>query len=154
MNGFENVRIESDGTPQGTHVYGPDGKPVSGIQAVNFAFDIRLAKPIPLAQLVLGTCQLSLGLQCPSLAMIHPVEGDVRAIQRVTFVDGSTWEASPAAPQTAIDRSLVENLLDALCGALPYVEDCEDSAHFKPGVVKKQVKKIRAVIGRAERVLS
>jgi hypothetical protein len=42
-----------------------------------------------------------------------------------------------------------EDLVEALLLALPYIEDCLDSDHFKPGVVRKQVAQIRAALAKA-----
>lgn len=43
------------------------------------------------------------------------------------------------------------DLLAALCLALPFVEDHEDSEVYKPGVVRDAIKTIRAAIRNAER---
>lgn len=51
-------------------------------------------------------------------------------------------------------HSLNQELLEALCNALPYVEDVlankEQLACFKPGVVQAHAKAIRAAIAKAE----
>lgn len=38
-----------------------------------------------------------------------------------------------------IDHDAFEFIVDALCSALPFVEDCEGSADFKRGAVRKIV---------------
>ncbi len=42
------------------------------------------------------------------------------------------------------------DLLDALCLALPFVEDHEGSEIYKPGTVAEAIRKIRAAIDKAE----
>jgi hypothetical protein len=42
------------------------------------------------------------------------------------------------------------DLLDALCLALPFVEDHEGSEIYKPGAVAGAIRKIRAAIDKAE----
>lgn len=44
-------------------------------------------------------------------------------------------------------------LLDALCTALPFVEDAEDDPCFKPGHVKKTVRDIRLAIESVDRTM-
>lgn len=55
--------------------------------------------------------------------------------------------------QDSIQRGLVEELLEALLTALPYVEDAlsdpEQLKCFKAGAVQKDVKKIREAIEKA-----
>ena len=46
------------------------------------------------------------------------------------------------------------DLLDALCLALPFVEDHEVSEIYKPGAVAEAIRKIRATIDKAEGVRS
>jgi hypothetical protein len=43
-----------------------------------------------------------------------------------------------------------DKLLDALCRALPYVEDAEKDPVFKPGVVKKLATELRAIVEEVE----
>lgn len=56
--------------------------------------------------------------------------------------------ASLEQAMTIIHRLLVqrESLLDALCTALPFVEDAEDAPCFKAGHVKKTVRYLRHII--------
>ncbi len=42
------------------------------------------------------------------------------------------------------------DLLHTLYGALPFVEDCLDSAIYKKGVVQKMINEIRAIISKVE----
>ena len=46
--------------------------------------------------------------------------------------------------------SAAPDLLDALCIALPFVEDHEDSNIYKAGAVAKALRTIRAAIEKAE----
>ncbi len=43
-----------------------------------------------------------------------------------------------------------EALIDALCRALPYVEDHEGSPIYKPGTVRASVRAIRNVLERVQ----
>lgn len=58
--------------------------------------------------------------------------------------------------QAIIHELLAERLtlLDALCTALPFVEDAEEDPCFKPGHVKKTVRNIRLAIESADRTMS
>lgn len=51
-------------------------------------------------------------------------------------------------------KDLIEELLQALCNALPYVEDVlsnpDQLACFKPGIVQAHAEAIRAAIAKAE----
>ena len=51
------------------------------------------------------------------------------------------------------ERKLIEDMLDQLCAALCFVEDTDES-FYKPGVVKKRVEEIKAVIRRAVEALA
>lgn len=63
--------------------------------------------------------------------------------------------ALPVSPVNSapVDRGLIEDLLDALCTALPYVEDSLDSGDFKTGVVQKAIIKINGAIDSATKSL-
>jgi len=69
-----------------------------------------------------------------------------------TIIDGHELSV-PAhlmpADETTPTDPVKDKLVDALLIALPYVEDCENSSEFKPGVVKKHVATIRAALALA-----
>lgn len=46
---------------------------------------------------------------------------------------------------------LIEELLDALCNALPFVEDALTDPAFKKGTVQKVANQIRKTIAKAEK---
>ncbi len=66
--------------------------------------------------------------------------------------DNLRSSADPAQLQRTLDelRAQRKTLLDALCTALPFVEDAEDDPCFKPGHVKKTVRDIRQAIESVE----
>lgn len=45
-----------------------------------------------------------------------------------------------------IDHDAFEFIVDALCSALPFVEDCEHSTDFKRGVVREQIARTKNAI--------
>jgi hypothetical protein len=53
-------------------------------------------------------------------------------------------------PEDARLIAAAPDLLDALCLALPFVEDHEGSEIYKPGAVADAIRKIRAAIDKAE----
>ena len=53
-------------------------------------------------------------------------------------------------PEDARLIAAAPDLLDALCLALPFVEDHEGSEIYKPGAVTDAIRKIRAAIDKAE----
>ena len=53
-------------------------------------------------------------------------------------------------PEDARLIAAAPDLLDALCLALPFVEDHEGSEIYKPGAVAEAIRKIRAAIDKAE----
>jgi hypothetical protein len=53
--------------------------------------------------------------------------------------------------QIKTEKKGAPDLLEALCLALPFVEDHEDSEIYKPGVVRDAVRRIRAAIEAAEK---
>ena len=57
-------------------------------------------------------------------------------------------------PEDARLIAAAPDLLDALCLALPFVEDHEGSEIYKPGAVAEAIRKIRAAIDKAEGVRS
>jgi hypothetical protein len=57
-------------------------------------------------------------------------------------------------PEDARLIAAAPDLLDALCLALPFVEDHEGSEIYKPGAVADAIRKIRAAIDKAEGVRS
>jgi hypothetical protein len=53
-------------------------------------------------------------------------------------------------PEDARLIAAAPDLLDALCLALPFVEDHEGSEIYKPGAVAEAIRKIRAAIDKTE----
>ena len=49
-------------------------------------------------------------------------------------------------------RDTIADMLEALCEALPYVEDHEGSDIYKTGAVSKTLRTIRAAIKQAEAI--
>lgn len=69
--------------------------------------------------------------------------------------DNPSSSVSPVQTQNATHELLTQRqtLLDALCTALPFVEDAEDDPCFKPGHVRKTVRDIRHVIESVEHAM-
>jgi hypothetical protein len=73
----------------------------------------------------------------------------------ITIKEGEVAEAfsevvgEDAAVANARLIAAAPELLEALLVALPFVEDCEREEMYKPGVVKKHVKQMRALIEKA-----
>ena len=60
---------------------------------------------------------------------------------------------STLEPKSPYSRELIDNLLDALCTALPYVEDSVDNACYRIGHVRKALAKISLAIEEASKAL-
>ena len=71
-------------------------------------------------------------------------------VARIYSCDDKNHEATK--PEDEANARLMASspeLLDALCAALPFVEDALDSQDFKPGYVKGRAKMVRDAIARA-----
>lgn len=79
------------------------------------------------------------------------VEGWSIGYRAIVDADGFTvCNPSPMGEANARLISAAPDLLDALCIALPFVEDHEDSNIYKAGAVAKALRTIRAAIEKAE----
>lgn len=68
-----------------------------------------------------------------------------RCIAKINTPVGRSLESCANAKLIA----LAPDMLDALCAALPFVEDALKSEDFKPGYVKQRAEMIRALIAKA-----
>jgi hypothetical protein len=55
-------------------------------------------------------------------------------------------EMTPMKEPILIDHDAFEFIVDALCSALPFVEDCEHSTDFKRGTVRQIIAGTRNAI--------
>lgn len=84
---------------------------------------------------------------CDPTRVRHIYDKEGRLIARVDFANGGQSENEAIANACLIAEST--ELLEALCLALPFVEDHEDSSVYKAGAVAKAVRTIKATIARA-----
>jgi len=81
----------------------------------------------------------------------YNVEGREIGYRAIIDADGFTvCEPSPMGNSNARLISAAPDLLNALCTALPFVEDHEESNIYKAGAVAKALATIRAAIAKAE----
>lgn len=89
-----------------------------------------------------------------SVATANDLSGNI-IFHEIRDADGTivsnTWGGPNAelANLIASAANAYDDLVEALLVALPYVEDCENSSDFKPGIVKKHVAAIRLALRKA-----
>jgi hypothetical protein len=82
--------------------------------------------------------------------IVDNVEGREIGYRAIVDADGFTvCDPSPMGEANARLISAAPDLLEALCTALPFVEDHEDSNVYKAGAVARAVREIRAAIEKA-----
>lgn len=83
--------------------------------------------------------------------IVDDVEGREIGYRAIVDSDGFTvCDPSPMGEANARLISAAPDLLDALCTALPFVEDHEGSNIYKAEAVAKALATIRAAIAKAE----
>lgn len=82
--------------------------------------------------------------------IVDNVEGREIGYRAIVDADGFTvCRPSPMGEANARLIIAAPDLLEALCTALPFVEDHEDSNVYKAGAVARAVREIRAAIEKA-----
>ena len=82
--------------------------------------------------------------------IVDNVDGHSIGYRAIIDADGFTvCNPSPMGEANARLISAAPDLLEALCTALPFVEDHEDSNVYKAGAVARAVREIRAAIEKA-----
>jgi hypothetical protein len=82
--------------------------------------------------------------------IVDNVDGYSIGYRAIMDADGFTvCNPSPMGEANARLISAAPDLLEALCTALPFVEDHEDSNVYKAGAVARAVREIRAAIEKA-----